>query len=67
MLWVWHAILSFCGLYQSKRLDTQISLIIDGAKATTLATIFFMIVVTLFRITMVTSDFLVLFGYSALG
>jgi exopolysaccharide biosynthesis polyprenyl glycosylphosphotransferase len=67
MLWVWHVILSFCGLYQSKRLDTQISLIIDGAKATTLATIFLLIVVKLFRVTMVTSDFLLLFWVFSSG
>ena len=29
ILFVWHAIFSFCGLYQSKRLATELSLMID--------------------------------------
>jgi len=61
MLCVWHAILSICGLYQSKRLEMQISLIIDSVKATTLTTIFLVIVVKLFGVSIVTSSFILLF------
>ena len=67
MLCAWHAILSFCGLYKSKRLDTQMSLIIDGVKATTLATIFLLIVVKLFGVIMVTSHFILLFWIFSSG
>ena len=67
MLCVWHAILSICGLYQSKRLETQISLIIDGVKATTLATISLLIVVKLFGVAMVTSQFVLLFWMFSSG
>ena len=67
MLLVWHAILSFCGLYQSKRLATQISLIVDGVKATTLATLFLLIAMMSFRIKMITPHFLILFWIFSSG
>jgi exopolysaccharide biosynthesis polyprenyl glycosylphosphotransferase len=67
LLWAWHAILSFCGLYQSKRLDTQMSLIIDGLKATALATIFLLTVVKLFGVVMVTSHSILLFWIFSSG
>jgi exopolysaccharide biosynthesis polyprenyl glycosylphosphotransferase len=61
MLFAWHGILSFCGLYQSKRLATQGSLIIDAGKATTLATLFLVTVGKMLRITMFTPGFIALF------
>jgi len=67
ILCVWHAILSLCGLYQSKRLDTQISLIVDGLKATTLATLFLLFMVKLFGVVMVTSHFVLLFWIFSSG
>jgi exopolysaccharide biosynthesis polyprenyl glycosylphosphotransferase len=61
MLIAWHGIFSICGLYQSKRLATQSSLIIDAGKATTLATLYLVAVAEVFRITMVTPEFISLF------
>jgi len=54
------------GLYSPKRLDTQISLIIDWSEGDDLGDHLFIDRGCVIRITMVTSDFLVLFGYSAL-
>ena len=39
VLLMWHLVFSLCGFYQSKRLATVTSLVVDGAKATTLCTI----------------------------
>ena len=61
VLLVWHSIFSLCGLYQSKRLSTQASLVIDAVKATTLAAIGLLVMASLFKITMVTISFLSLF------
>ena len=67
ILFVWHTIFSFCRLYQSKRLTTQLSIMIDSVKATTFATIFLMVMVKLFSVTMVTPRFLVLFWVFSSG
>jgi exopolysaccharide biosynthesis polyprenyl glycosylphosphotransferase len=61
VLCVWHLIFSVCGFYQSRRLSTQTSLVIDAVKATTLATIGLMVVTKLCKVTMITVDFLVVF------
>src|ERR1700726_2428026 len=61
LLYVWHLIFSACGFYQSRRLATRGSLVVDAAKATTLATITLMAVTRLFTISMVTFSFLLLF------
>jgi exopolysaccharide biosynthesis polyprenyl glycosylphosphotransferase len=58
---VWHLIFSLCGFYQSKRLSTQTSLVIDAAGATTLAAIALMVMAKCFRVTMVTFSFILIF------
>ena len=61
LLFVWHLTFSACGFYESRRLSTSGSLVIDAARATTLATIALMAVTRLFTISMVTFAFLLLF------
>jgi exopolysaccharide biosynthesis polyprenyl glycosylphosphotransferase len=65
LLMLWHLILSLSGQYQSQRLATKRSLIMDAVKATTLATLLLLSVATIFRVRMVTSDFIVAFWISA--
>jgi exopolysaccharide biosynthesis polyprenyl glycosylphosphotransferase len=60
-VFVWHLLFSACGLYESRRLTTQRALVTDIAKATTLATLCFVIVAGLFRISMATGRFVILF------
>lgn len=67
ILFVWHAIFSLCGFYQSARLSTQLSLMINSVKATTFATISLMAMATLCRVIMVTSRFLALFWIFSSG
>jgi exopolysaccharide biosynthesis polyprenyl glycosylphosphotransferase len=57
----WHLIFSLCGFYQSKRLSTQVSLVIDAAKATTLAAISLVVIAKVFKVTMVTLGFTIVF------
>lgn len=61
LLFAWHFLFSLCGLYQSKRLATTRSLILDAAQATTLASICLAVVAKLCTIGMATSRFIVLF------
>ena len=61
LLFMWHLTFSACGLFESRRLSTRGSLVIDSARATTLATITLMVVTRLFAIRMVTIGFLLLF------
>jgi exopolysaccharide biosynthesis polyprenyl glycosylphosphotransferase len=61
VLLVWHLAFSVCGFYQSKRLSTLTSLVIDAAKATTLAAAALMLMAKFFRISMVTFSFTLLF------
>src|SRR5271156_2092906 len=61
VLLVWHLIFSLLGFFQSKRLATQLSLVADAAKATTLAAIALMAMAKLFTVTMVTPGFLLIF------
>ena len=65
LLLMWHLILSLSGLYQSQRLATKRSLIMDAAKATTLATLLLAAVMTVLRSTMATSRFIVVFWICA--
>jgi hypothetical protein len=50
LLLLWHVVLSLSGLYQSQRLATTRSLIVEAAKATTLATILLAAVMSALRI-----------------
>lgn len=61
LLFVWHLIFTACGFYESRRLSTSGSLVIDAARATTLATITLLVVTRLIKISMVTFGFLLLF------
>lgn len=60
-LLVWHLIFSICGFYQSKRLSTQGSLVIDAVKATTLASVGLLLMAKIFVVTMVTPRFVLIF------
>ncbi|MGB9471023.1 MAG: sugar transferase [Candidatus Acidiferrum sp.] len=65
LLLMWHLILSLSGQYQSQRLSTRRSLIIDAVKATTFATLLLAVMTAAFRITMVTPGFVVAFWISS--
>jgi exopolysaccharide biosynthesis polyprenyl glycosylphosphotransferase len=60
-LLMWHLILVLSGQYQSQRLATKKSLVVDAVKATTLATVFLTAVMAALRITLVTPDFIAAF------
>jgi len=61
ILLAWHAIFSLCGQYHSQRLASRRMIFTDAAIATTLASIFLAVVVIVFRISMITISFLLLF------
>ncbi len=61
LLFVWHLIFRACGFYESRRLSTSGSLVIDATRATTLATITLLAVTQVFTISMVTPGFVLLF------
>jgi exopolysaccharide biosynthesis polyprenyl glycosylphosphotransferase len=61
LLFIWHLILSLCGLYESKRLSTRHSEVIDVLKATTLSTLCLMVPAAFFAKRTITLAFLVLF------
>jgi exopolysaccharide biosynthesis polyprenyl glycosylphosphotransferase len=63
VLFVWHLTFSLCGFYQSKRLSTQASLVVDVLKATTLASIALMVMARMFVVTMVTPGFVLTFWF----
>ena len=61
VLLAWHGIFSFCGQYRSQRLARLSLVIANAACATTIASLFLGVVVIVFRISMVTPGFLLLF------
>jgi exopolysaccharide biosynthesis polyprenyl glycosylphosphotransferase len=61
LLIIWHIIFSVFGLYQSKRLASRSSELMDVLKATTTATIILGTMAVLFRIELVNSTFLLVF------
>lgn len=61
LLPTWHVIFLLFGLYESKRLSTRSSEMIDTAKATTLVAISLLFASSLFHIRMVSFSFVVLF------
>jgi exopolysaccharide biosynthesis polyprenyl glycosylphosphotransferase len=65
LLLLWHVVLSLSGLYQSQRLATIRSLVVEAAKATTLATILLAAVMSALRISMVTPGFVFAFWICA--
>lgn len=60
-LLLWHSIFSLFRLYQSRRLSTHWSEVIDVIKATSLGTIAILIIGLSFRISVVTPTFLAVF------
>jgi exopolysaccharide biosynthesis polyprenyl glycosylphosphotransferase len=58
---VWHVILSASGLYQSKRLSSRRSELMDVIKATTLGTVFLAAMALIFRISVINRTFLTVF------
>ena len=65
ILLVWHAIFTLCGQYQSQRLSRRRAIFTDATIATTIASIFLLVLVQVFRISMVTPQFIVLFWICA--
>ena len=61
LLLAWHLLFSLCGLYQSKRLATTYSIIMEAAKATSLSTICLAAGARVFVIRMATPKFILLF------
>jgi exopolysaccharide biosynthesis polyprenyl glycosylphosphotransferase len=64
LLIVWHNLFVFCGLYVSKRLTRRRAEIYEICKATVLASVFLLISSKIFRIGMVTTTFVTVFGAS---
>ena len=65
ILLAWHGIFSLCGQYQSQRLARRRSVIANATSATTIASLFLGVVAMVFRISMVTPQFLFLFWICA--
>jgi len=65
ILLAWHGIFSLCGQYQSQRQARRRLIVVDAAIATTFASLFLSLVVIVFRIRMVTPQFLLLFWICA--
>jgi exopolysaccharide biosynthesis polyprenyl glycosylphosphotransferase len=65
LLLLWHLILSLSGQYQSQRLATKPSLIIDAVKATTLASLLLAGVMMAFHVRLATPGFMLVFWISA--
>jgi exopolysaccharide biosynthesis polyprenyl glycosylphosphotransferase len=61
VLLAWHGIFSLCGQYRSQRLASWRSALVNATCATTIASLFLGVVVIVFRIGMVTPEFLLLF------
>ena len=61
LLFVWHGILGYCGLYKSKRLTTRRSESLDGTKATTFITLSLLVSAEIFKMRMATPSFFVMF------
>jgi len=65
ILLAWHGIFSLCGQYQSQRLARWRSVIANATRATTFASLFLGVAAMVFRITMITPQFLLLFWICA--
>jgi exopolysaccharide biosynthesis polyprenyl glycosylphosphotransferase len=57
----WNLIFNLLSLYDSKRLSTRVSEVIDVLTATTLGTVYLFVGATLFNATLITYDFLLVF------
>ena len=65
ILLVWHAIFTLCGQYQSQRLASRRAMFTDAVIASTIASLFLLVLVQVFRISMMTPRFVVLFWVCA--
>jgi exopolysaccharide biosynthesis polyprenyl glycosylphosphotransferase len=65
ILLAWHFIFSLCGQYQSQRLASWRSVVANSASATTIASLFLGFAGMVFRISLVTPQFLLLFWLCA--
>ncbi|MGP0018969.1 MAG: sugar transferase [Candidatus Sulfotelmatobacter sp.] len=65
ILFAWHGIFSLCGQYQSQRLARRRSVIANATRATTFASLFLGVVAIVFRISMITPQFFILFWICA--
>jgi exopolysaccharide biosynthesis polyprenyl glycosylphosphotransferase len=61
ILFVWHVVFSLCGQYQSQRLASRSAMLAEAAKATTVACLLLGVLAFVFRITMITPQFLLAF------
>jgi exopolysaccharide biosynthesis polyprenyl glycosylphosphotransferase len=61
ILFAWHGALSICNLNGSQRLVSRLTMIVDAARAITLATLALVAAMAVFRITMVTCEFVIVF------
>src|SRR6202043_212610 len=61
LILVWHGVLSLCGFYQSKRLSTKVTLMLDAVRASTLATVALVFAAWIFHIRMVNVDLVLVF------
>ncbi len=65
VLLAWHAIFSLCGQYQSQRLARPRSIVVKALRATTISSLLLFGLAILFRISMITPQFLFLFWICA--
>src|SRR5262249_9586857 len=61
ILFAWHGALSLCNLNGSQRLVSRRTMIADAARAITLATLALVAAMAVFRITMITWEFVIVF------
>lgn len=65
VLFAWHFVFSLCGFYISQRLTSRMSMAIDTAKATTLASLMLFVIARLFMIKMVSPSFMLFFWFTS--
>lgn len=61
ILFVWHVVFSLCGQYQSQRLASRRAMLAEAVKAATVACLLLGVLAYVFRITMITPQFLLAF------
>jgi exopolysaccharide biosynthesis polyprenyl glycosylphosphotransferase len=64
-LFIWHVIFASCGLYESRRLHSQASDVLDALKATSLCALSVALATALFRIRMIDVAYLTVFWGSS--
>jgi exopolysaccharide biosynthesis polyprenyl glycosylphosphotransferase len=67
LLWLWHLLFYFFGLYESRRFSKQRREAIDVAKATSLGTLALLVVGTAFNLSMIHATFLISFWLVSTG